>query len=106
MFRHRIALGIGALTIAWISPAAAQAPQGTSAGVLNCKLAPSIGLIFGSQQRMACRFTPNGPYPPEAYLGVMNSIGLDIGVTAGGAMAWGVIAPNAGSMREKLPASI
>ena len=71
-------------------------PAGTAAGVLSCKLAPSIGLIIGSRQRMACRFTPNGPYPPEAYLGVMNSIGLDIGITAGGAMAWGVITPNAG----------
>ena len=78
--KQRIALGIFALAMAWISPAAAQAPQGTAAGVLSCKLAPSIGLIFGSQQRMACRFTPNGAYPPEAYLGVMNSIGLDPGI--------------------------
>ena len=102
MFKHRISLVLGALAIAWVSPAAAQAPQGTSAGVLSCKLAPSIGLIFGSQQRMACRFAPNGPYPPETYVGVMNSIGLDIGITAGGVMAWGVITPNAGPMRGKL----
>jgi hypothetical protein len=85
-----------------MSPAAAQTPQGTSAGVLTCKLAPSIGLIIGSQQRMACRFTPNGSYPPEFYVGVMNSIGLDIGVTAGGVMTWGVVAPNAGPTRGKL----
>ena len=51
---------------------------------------------------MACRFTPNGPYPPEAYVGTMNTIRLDIGITAGGAMAWGVIAPTAGPMRGKL----
>ncbi|WP_173643846.1 DUF992 domain-containing protein [Bradyrhizobium sp. 41S5] len=102
MFRYRIAPLLGALVMAWIAPAAAEAPQGTTAGVLNCKLAPSIGLIIGSRQRMACRFTPNGPYPPEAYVGVMNSIGLDLGVTAGGVMAWGVVAPNAGPMRGKL----
>ena len=102
MSRHRIALILGAFAITAISPAAAQAPQGTSAGVLTCNLAPSIGLIFGSQQRMACRFAPNGPYPPEAYVGIMNTIGLDIGITAGGVMAWGVIAPNAGPMRGKL----
>ena len=47
---------------------------------------------------MACRFQPNGPYPPEAYVGVMNTIGLDVGVTAGGVMAWGVFAPTAGPM--------
>ncbi|MGY4425117.1 hypothetical protein ACVWY2_007566 [Bradyrhizobium sp. JR6.1] len=70
--------------------------------MLNCKLAPSIGLIIGSTQRMSCRFIPNGPYPPELYVGVINSIGLDLGITAGGAMAWGVVAPNAGTMRGKL----
>ena len=102
MFKHRIAPVLGVLAMAWIAPAAAETPQGTAAGVLSCKLAPSIGLIIGSTQRMACRFAPNGPYPPEAYVGVMNSIGLDIGITAGGAMAWGVVAPNAGPMRGKL----
>ena len=102
MSRHRIALALGALAIAWISPAAAQAPQGTNTGTLTCQLAPSIGLIFGSRQRMACRFQPNGPFPPEAYIGVMNTIGLDLGITAGGVMAWGVITNNTGPMRGKL----
>jgi len=102
IFMHRIAPGLAALAIGLSAPAVAQAPQGTAAGVLTCQLAPSIGLIFGSQQRMACRFAPNGAYPPEAYVGVMNTIGLDIGITAGGVMAWGVVAPNAGQMRGKL----
>jgi hypothetical protein len=51
---------------------------------------------------MACRFRPNGAFPPEAYVGVMNSIGLDIGITAGGVMAWGVFAPTAGPRRGAL----
>jgi hypothetical protein len=104
MFRRCIAstLMCGALACAWISPARAQAPQGTSAGTLTCKMAPTIGLIIGSRQRIACQFTPNGPYPPEAYVGVINTIGLDIGITAGGVMAWGVIAPTTGPMRGKL----
>jgi Protein of unknown function (DUF992) len=88
-----------AITLACASPADAQSPPGTSVGSLTCKMAPSIGLIFGSRQRMACRFIPNGPNPPEAYVGVMNSIGLDIGITAGGVMAWGVFAPTAGPRR-------
>jgi hypothetical protein len=92
----------GALATAWIAPATAQAPQGTSAGTLTCKMAPTIGLIIGSRQRIACQFTPNGPYPSEAYVGVINTIGLDIGITAGGVMAWGVIAPTTGPMRGKL----
>jgi hypothetical protein len=96
MFKHRIALALIALAVATIPPASAQTPQGVSAGVLTCRMAPSIGLIFGSRQRMACRFQPNGGGPPQAYVGVMGTIGLDIGITAGGAMAWGVFAPTAG----------
>src|SRR3978361_1938945 len=95
MLKYLIAPVLVALA-AVVSPAQAQTFPTTSAGTLTCKMAPSIGLIFGSRQRMACRFAPNGHYPPEAYLGVMGTIGIDIGITAGGAMAWGVFAPTAG----------
>jgi hypothetical protein len=97
MFKNLVALFLIASAAAWVSPVKAQAP-GTSVGSLSCRMGPSIGLIFGSQQRMACRFQPSGPYPPEAYVGVMNTVGLDIGITAGGVMAWGVFAPTAGPM--------
>jgi hypothetical protein len=90
-----VAVVVMQLAAVCASPIAAQTP-GTSAGVITCKMAPSIGLIFGSRQRMACRFVPNGSHPSQAYVGVMNTIGLDVGVTAGGAMAWGVFAPTAG----------
>src|SRR5271167_1641241 len=102
MLKHFVATVLIALTAAAVSPALAQSPPGTSVGTLTCRMAPSIGLIFGSRQRMACRFQPNGPYPPEAYVGVMGTIGLDIGITAGGVLAWGVLAPTAGPMRGKL----
>ena len=45
---------------------------------------------------------PNGGGPPEAYVGVMGTIGLDVGITAGGVMAWGVLAPTAGPKRGAL----
>jgi hypothetical protein len=102
MIRNSIVLALIALAGASVSPASAQSPPGTNVGALTCKMAPSIGLLFGSRQRMACRFAPNGPWPPEAYVGVMNTIGLDIGVTAGGVMAWGVFAPTAGPTRGAL----
>ena len=51
---------------------------------------------------MACRFVPNSPFPPETYVGVMGTLGLDIGITAGGVLAWGVLAPTAGPMQGKL----
>ena len=90
MFKHLIALVLVALAIVFVSPAVAQQPPGTSVGTLTCKMAPSIG------------FAPSGPQPPEAYVGVMGTIGLDIGVTAGGVMAWGVLAPTAGPKRGAL----
>src|SRR5258708_21562197 len=94
MLRALIALVLVALA-AVVSPAVAQTPPTTSAGTLTCQMAPSIGLIFGSRQRMACRFQPNGPYPPEAYVGVMGTLCLDVGITAGGVLACGVFAPTA-----------
>ena len=70
--------------------------------MLTCRLAPSIGLLIGSRQRMSCRYVPNAGGPPEFYNGVMNNIGLDIGITAGGVLAWGVVAPTSGPMRGAL----
>jgi hypothetical protein len=102
MFRRLLAIVLVALAAAYVSPATAQTPPGTNVGTLTCRMAPSIGLIFGSRQRMACRFVPNGSRPPEAYVGVMSTIGLDIGITAGGVLAWGVLAPTAGPMRGAL----
>ncbi|UPJ58445.1 DUF992 domain-containing protein [Bradyrhizobium sp. 192] len=102
MIKTCIVPALTALAFLSASPASAQTPPGTNVGSLTCKLAPSIGLIFGSRQRMACRFTPNGPYQPEAYVGVMNTIGLDIGITGGGVMAWGVFAPSSGPMPGRL----
>jgi uncharacterized protein DUF992 len=102
MFKHLITLVAVAVAAVFVSPAVAQQPPTTSAGTLTCQMAPSIGLIFGSRQRMACRFQPNGSFPPEAYVGVMGTLGLDVGITAGGVLAWGVLAPTAGPMRGKL----
>jgi hypothetical protein len=102
MNHRRSTLGAAALIAALVSPSAAQAPQGVKVGVLTCNLAPSIGLIIGSQQRMSCVFRPDGGYPAERYAGVLGRIGLDIGITAGGVMAWGVYAPSAGPLRGAL----
>jgi hypothetical protein len=74
-----------------------QPPPGMQVGMLRCNLAPSNGLIVAESQRMSCRFVPSGPYPPQNYSGVMNTVGLELGVTAGGVMAWGVFAPTGGT---------
>ncbi|WP_422389119.1 DUF992 domain-containing protein [Bradyrhizobium septentrionale] len=55
--------------------------------MLTCNLAPSIGLIVAERQRMSCRYVLNGAYPPQDYSGVMNTVGLELGISAGGVMA-------------------
>ena len=86
-----LALSAALLTVS-IPPASAQSPVRTEVGVLRCQLAPTIGLIVGSRQRLRCQFHPSGPGPIENYSGAITRLGLDVGISAGGRMAWGVIA--------------
>jgi hypothetical protein len=77
------------------APADAQAPTWTQAGVLRCRLNTSIGFIIFGHQSMECTFRPVSG-PPQAYEGAINTVGLDIGVTQGGGLAWAVFGPAAG----------
>ena len=65
-------------------------------GLLTCKLNPSVGFIIAGHQSMECSYKPSGPYPPQAYLGAINTVGLDIGITGGGVLGWAVFAPTRG----------
>jgi hypothetical protein len=71
-------------------------PAWTQVGVLTCRLNPSIGFIIAGHQSMECSYQPAGPFPPQAYQGALNMVGLDIGVTAGGVLSWTVFAPTTG----------
>ena len=64
------------LIVALALPSAAQTPQGVKVGTLTCRLAPSIGLLIGSQQRMSCVFQPDGGYPHV----ILNSLDVDKGI--------------------------
>jgi hypothetical protein len=79
-----------ALWSAMIGPLAAGQPNYNRSGMLNCKMAPSIGLILGSHQTLACSFVSDRA-PVENYVGSITNVGIDIGVTAGGAMGWAVL---------------
>jgi hypothetical protein len=80
------------------APAAAQGPQPwTQVGALMCKVDPSVGFIIGGHQPMQCTYTPSlAPAPPQYYDGAINTVGLDIGVSAGSVLGWGVFAPTQG----------
>jgi hypothetical protein len=65
-------------------------------GALSCNMAPTVGFIIGSRQRLSCRYIPDGPLPPEFYYGTFSTIGLDIGFKGGGRLVWAVFAPTNG----------
>jgi hypothetical protein len=91
-----------AVTIVAADTPAAQAQGYTRAGVLRCNLAPSVGLIFGSRQRMTCRFQSERSGKQETYSGTITRLGIDLGFTAGGVMSWAVLTQTAGSGRGAL----
>ena len=83
--------------VSLVSPMRSQAqPSWTQVGVLTCRLNPSIGFIIAGHQSMECNYQPAGPFPPQAYQGALNMVGLNIGVTAGGVLTWTVFAPTTG----------
>jgi hypothetical protein len=88
LFSTFASLTIASMTLGPV--AAQQQPSYARSGVLNCTMSPSIGFIIGSHQTVACRFVPHRG-APERYVGALNTLGLDIGITAGGVMGWAVL---------------
>ncbi len=52
--------------------------------MLRCRLNPSIGFVIAGHQSMECQFTQNAQVPPQPYAGALNTVGIDIGISAGG----------------------
>jgi Protein of unknown function (DUF992) len=96
MFKYRRMLVTAITVLGTCIPLAAQQAGGTKVGVLTCKTSASLGLIVGSHQKLRCSFKPDNGGVPENYTGHINRLGLDLGVKAGGVMAWGVFAPASG----------
>jgi Protein of unknown function (DUF992) len=91
MFRTAFAAPlIAAAALAMIaSPADAQQRR-IQVGTLTCSLSAGVGLIVGSQKNVNCVLKGQPGEPEEAYTGTMTRVGLDIGVTTGGAIIWAV----------------
>jgi Protein of unknown function (DUF992) len=75
---------------------ASQAQTWTQAGMLSCKLNPSVGFVIFGHQSMECRFVPTARGAPQIYEGALNTVGIDIGVVGTGGLAWAVLAPTEG----------
>jgi hypothetical protein len=86
-----VAALIAATTSVTVTRPSDAEPRRVQVGTLACSLSSSIGLVLGSQRNVNCDFSSSGA-PVEHYTGTMTRIGLDVGVTTGGAIIWAVFA--------------
>lgn len=93
MPKNHLSLGICALAIVFAAPALAQT-QPVRVGGLTCDTGPRVGLLIGSRQRMNCVFRSNTGQQYR-YRGRITRLGVDVGITKGGRLFWGVFAPTA-----------
>lgn len=93
-----VAVLFAAAVFAAPTTASAQAPRSwTQVGQLMCNVDPSVGFIFVGHQPMQCTFSPAAPgAAPHYYDGAINTVGLDVGVSAGSVLGWAVFAPTSG----------
>ena len=91
MRRSLVLAGIAATLLA--SSADAQAPMDrVRVGVLECRGGASIGFVVGSVTNLGCVLRVEG-FPEDRYIATIRKVGLDLGITAETALAWGVFAP-------------
>jgi outer membrane protein OmpA-like peptidoglycan-associated protein len=87
----RWAAGALALGAAFLATGASAQPGGIKVGTLNCHIDGGWGYILGSSKEMRCRY--QGVGGPDAYVGRITKVGVDIGYTRGATMVWAVVAP-------------
>ena len=91
---NSLATTCAALALA-IAMAPATAQDRTRVGTLTCNIAPGVGLVVGGQRQLSCFYASARGRAREAYEGTVSTLGLDIGATSGGQLAWAVFAPTA-----------
>ena len=92
MNKKFLAASLAGMALLLVAGAADARTSGVKLGVLNCNIAPGVGLIVGSSKKVSCTFT-NRNGRTERYHGSIGKIGLDLGVTGRGRAAWLVFAP-------------
>lgn len=71
--------------------ATASAQADVRVGMLRCEVAPGVSFIVGSNKQLICTYeAANGQR--EGYAGHLTRIGVDLGFTTGGQIAWAVYA--------------
>jgi hypothetical protein len=84
---------LAALLTLGLAASPALAKDGVKVGVLNCTVAPGVGLIVASSKSLDCTFEGTLGKKKERYKGTIDRLGIDIGFTGEGVMSWVVFAP-------------
>lgn len=63
-------------------------------GMLTCNVEGGVGFVVGSTREMSCEFSGVDGAPNDLYVGEVNRVGLDIGVTGPSTIVWAVLAPS------------
>ena len=91
---NNLAAACAALALALaVVPAMAQQAGRPRVGTLTCSISPGVGLIVAGQRQLSCIYASARGRAREAYEGTVSTLGLDIGATSGGQLAWAVFAP-------------
>jgi hypothetical protein len=83
--------GLFVVAVSTIAHAQPQTPP-LRVGGLTCSTDARVGMIVGSRQTMRCVFIAGGAGNQYVYRGTIRRVGLDVGVTRGGALFWAVFA--------------
>jgi hypothetical protein len=86
---------VTALFLSALVPAAPASAAMIRAGVLECTVAPGIGLIVLSSKQLTCTYRPDRGRP-QLYAGRITKVGLDIGVTGRTVIVWAVFTSQVG----------
>ncbi len=93
---------LSAFMMVFAAPAFAQA-QPVRVGGLTCDTSARVGMVVGSRQSLRCVFRSSATGRQYSYSGTITRVGLDLGITGGGRLFWGVFAPTShvgyGSLR-------
>jgi hypothetical protein len=87
-FKSTFCAGIAGAALIGLTAGAADAAA--RVGVLECRVAAGVGLIVTSNRGLSCVLKPRVG-PRQYYVGTIRNIGLDLGFTTGGRLAWAVL---------------
>ncbi len=101
-FRHHCLFAMLALAavLSWPAEAQSPPPRWAQAGLLTCRVNPSIGFVVVGHQSLECVYTPSPTAtpatPPQNYDGAINTYGLNVGISGASVLGWAVFAPTTG----------